>query len=79
MKKIIELSLVDFKIIFRDSSLRAFFILPFVLLGLVVYLLPALIEKYNFLVPYLPVFLVVAVIENTQVFSFISSMVLIDE
>lgn len=46
---------------------------------MVVWALPALVEKYDFLMAYIPVFLAVAVIENTQMFSFISSMVLIDE
>lgn len=78
MKKILKLALVDFKLIFRDPSLRTFLFFPIVLLGLIILALPALVMKYDFLTPYLPVFLVVAVIENTQMFCFISSMVLID-
>jgi fluoroquinolone transport system permease protein len=79
MKKIINLSLTDFKLIFRDSSLKPFLFLPLILFGLILWGVPPLIEKYEFLEPYLFLFLVVAVIENTQTFSFISSMVLIDE
>lgn len=71
--------MTDFKLIFRDPSLRAFLVLPVVLFVLIVWLVPRLVAQYDFLEPYLPLFLVVAVIENTQMFSFISSMVLIDE
>ncbi len=79
MKKIIKLSLIDFKLIFRDPSLRTFLFFPLILISLIIWALPALVMKHDFLVPYLPIFLVVAVIENTQMFCFISSMVLIDE
>lgn len=79
MKKILRLALTDFKLIFRDPSLRTFLFFPIVLLGLIIWALPALVMKYDFLTPYLPVFLAIAVIENTQMFCFISSMVLIDE
>lgn len=79
MKKIIKLALIDFKLIFRDPSLRAFLFFPLILISLIIWVLPFLVEKYNFLIPYLPVFMAIAVIENTQMFSFINSMVLIDE
>jgi fluoroquinolone transport system permease protein len=79
MKKILKLALIDFKMIFRDPSLRVFLVLPVILFVLIVWLVPLLVAKYDFLVPYLPLMLVGAVIENTQMYSFISSMVLIDE
>lgn len=79
MKKIIRLALIDFKLIFRDPSLRTFLFFPVILISLIIWALPVLVTKYDFLIPYLPIFLVVAVIENTQMFCFISSMVLIDE
>lgn len=79
MKKIIRLALIDFKLIFRDPSLRTFLFFPIILICLIIWALPVLVTKYEFLIPYLPIFLVVAVIENTQMFCFISSMVLIDE
>ncbi len=79
MKKIIKLAVIDFKLIFRDPSLRVFLVLPVIIFALVVWAMPALVERYEFLVPYLPLIMVVAVIENTQMFSFIISMVLIDE
>ncbi|MFT5617120.1 MAG: fluoroquinolone transport system permease protein [Arenicella sp.] len=79
MNQILKLALLDFKLVFRDPSLRAFLVFPIVLFALVVWGLPNLIEKYDFLQEYLPVFMAVALIENTQLFTFISSMVLIDE
>lgn len=79
MRKIIKLALTDFKLIFRDPSLYAFIVLPVLLYALMVWFLPALVERYEVLVPYIPLFLVIGVIENTQMFCFISSMVLIEE
>ena len=79
MHKITKLALTDFKIIFRDPSLKSFLVLPVLLFALILWLVPYLVSEYDFLVPYLPLFLVIAVIENTQMFCFISSMVLIDE
>lgn len=79
MNKIVNLALSDFKIIFRDSSLKTMFVLPIILFALIVWAVPPLIATYEVLAPYRSLFLVVAIIENTQMFSFISSMVLIDE
>lgn len=79
MKKILKLALTDFKLIFRDPSLYAFLLLPVILYALLIWFVPGLVERYDLLLPYLPLFLVIGVIENTQVFSFISSMVLVEE
>ncbi|MDX8338881.1 hypothetical protein SLH46_06790 [Draconibacterium sp. IB214405] len=79
MKKILKLAFTDFKLIFRDASLKSFLALPVVLFALIIWAAPPLIEKYDFLLPYLSLFLVVGVIENTQMFCFINTMVLIDE
>lgn len=79
IKKILKLAFTDFKIIFRDTSLKSFLFLPLILFALIIWGVPALIVQYDFLVPYLALFLAIAVIENTQTFCFISSMVLIDE
>jgi len=79
MSKILKLAITDFNLIFRDSSLRSFFFLPIIIFAFIIWVVPYLVETYDFLLPYLPVFLAVAVIENTQMFCFISTMVLIDE
>lgn len=79
MNRILSLALADFKIIFRDPSLKSFLFLPLLLFALIIWAVPSLIESYDFLEDYLSLILVVGVIENTQMFSFISSMVLVDE
>ncbi|PHN02302.1 hypothetical protein [Flavilitoribacter nigricans] len=79
MSRLLQLSVTDFKLIFREPSLRAFFILPFILFVVFLWFFPMLVDRYDFLQPYVPLILMVGVIENTQLFSFISSMVLIDE
>lgn len=79
MQKVIHLALSDFKIIFRDPSLKSFLLLPLLLFAITVYGLPYVAGKYEVVIPYLPIILTVLVIENTQMFCFISSMVLLDE
>ncbi len=79
MQKIIKLAFIDFKLIFRDPSLYTFLFLPTLLFALIIWVVPYLVGKYDFLEPYVPLMLIVCVVENTQMFSFISSMVLVDE
>lgn len=79
MNQLLHLSFTDFKLIFREPSLRAFLILPVVLFIVFLWFFPMMVAKYPILQPYVPIILMVAIIENTQLFSFISSMVLIDE
>ncbi len=79
MKNLIKLAVSDFKVIFRDKSLKTFFVLPILIFALFIWFLPDMIEKYPGLAPYIPVFIVVGVVENIQTFCFINSMVLLDE
>lgn len=79
MKKIITLAFSDFKLIFRDASLRVFLLFPIVLLVVFGWVLPLLVEKYAQITPYIPVLLSMGVLSATQMFNFISSMVLIEE
>jgi len=79
MKRILTLARIDFKLIFRDSSLRSFLVLPLILFALMIWGVPALVEKHPSLTAYLPIILAGFVIENTQLFCFISSMIWIDE
>ncbi|RPG30247.1 MAG: hypothetical protein CBB72_014160, partial [Muricauda sp. TMED12] len=79
MKRILQLALLDFKIIFRTPLLKSFLLLPLLLFAMVLWFLPSLLDNYPHLKPYLNVFMIVAVVENTQMFSFISSMVLLEE
>jgi fluoroquinolone transport system permease protein len=79
MEKIIKLAFTDFKLIFRDPSLYTFLFLPTLLFAMIIWLVPYLVERFDFLEPYFTLILAVCVIENTQMFCFISGMVLIDE
>lgn len=79
MKQILQLARTDFKLIFRDPTLLAFFVLPLILFGVFIYLLPYLIGRFPAMADYLPLLVAVGVIENTQLFSFITSMIFVDE
>lgn len=79
MKQLIKLSISDFKLIFRDPSLRVFLFMPILIFLMINYFLPYLIGQFPVVNDYLVYVLIVATIENVQMFGFIYSMVLIDE
>lgn len=79
MHQLIKVSLSDFKLIFRDASLRVFLFLPGLIYLLINLFLPWLVSRFEGVSEYVPYVLIVATIENTQMFGFIYSMVLIDE
>jgi fluoroquinolone transport system permease protein len=79
MGNLIKLSINDIKLIFRDPTLRAFFALPIVLYVLVLWALPYAMERFESLEQYLPLFMIIAVVENTQLATFIMSMVFVEE
>ncbi len=79
MKHLILLSITDFKLIFRDPSLRVFLALPLMILALVLFGLPALIEEYPVVNDYVSYVLMGACLQTSTMFGFIYSMVLIHE
>lgn len=79
MKQLLLLSVTDFKLIFRDPSLRVFLALPLLILVLVTLGLPALIEKYPIVNDYASYVLMGASLQTSTMFGFIYSMVLIHE
>lgn len=79
MGNLIKLSINDIKLIFRDPTLRAFFALPIVLYVLVLWALPYAMGRFESLEQYLPLFMIIAVVENTQLATFIMSMVFVEE
>lgn len=79
MKQLIKLSISDFKLMFRDPSLRIFLFLPILIFLVINYFLPYLIAKFPVVNDYVVYVIIVATIENVQMFGFIYSMVLIDE
>ena len=79
MKQLIKVSIADFKLIFRDPSLRIFLFLPALIFVVVNVFLPYLVGRFEGVIDYVPYVLIVATIENTQMFGFIYGMVLIEE
>ena len=79
MKQLIYLSANDFKLIFRDPTLRVFMALPILLIAIAYWFLPYLEEQYDFMAPYISIIMVLLIIENTQSFSFIYTIVFVEE
>jgi fluoroquinolone transport system permease protein len=69
----------DLKLIFSDATLRAFLVLPVLLFVMAIWLVPMLLTKYEFLNAYINLFLIVLIIENTQGFCIINSLLFIEE
>ncbi|NPD44084.1 MULTISPECIES: hypothetical protein [unclassified Lentimicrobium] len=79
MKNLLLLSITDFKLIFRDSSLRIFLAMPLLIIAMVLFGLPALIEEYPIVQHYASYILMGASLQTSTMFGFIYSMVLIHE
>ncbi len=79
MNQLIKTSISDFKLVFRDPSLRLFLIMPFLALAVVNLLLPYLIENYEGVTEYVPYVLMAAALQMSTMFGFIYCMVLIEE
>ena len=79
MNQLLHIAFNDVRLIFRDSTLRIFFFLPLLLFGLIIWLLPSLAEQYEVLKSYISLFIILAIFENTQAFSIVMTMVLIEE
>ncbi len=79
MKQLIRLSVSDFKLIFRDASLRTFLFLPILIFVVVIVVLPLVKNKFEVVAEYIPFVLIVATIEVTQMFGFIYAVMLIEE
>jgi len=79
LNQIKTIAINDFKLIFRDVTLKLFFILPLVLIVLVVWFVPMLLSRFEFLNDYIPLILMLFIIENTQAFCIIHSLLFIEE
>ena len=79
MEKLTKVAINDFKLVFRDGSLRFFFIFPVLSLLIVKYGLPEIAEEFPVISRYISVLLMAATMQNSLMFGFIYSMVLIDE
>ncbi len=79
MEKLIKVAINDFKLVFRDSSLRFFFIFPILSLFVVRYGFREIADEFAVIRPYISVLMMAATMQNSLMFGFIYSMVLIDE
>ncbi len=79
MEKLINTSLNDFKLVFRDKSLRLFFIFPILNLLVIRYGVPYLAEHFEGAKDYIHVIVMAITMQGALIFGFIYSMVLIDE
>lgn len=79
MSQLIFLSTTDFKLIFRDPSLRIFLALPFLIFAIILLLMPFLESTYEGAKAFVPIVLMGATMQTSTMFGFIYSMVLIHE
>jgi fluoroquinolone transport system permease protein len=69
----------DFKLIFRDGTLRIFLFMPGLILLVVFLLIPSLEQQYEGVTPFVPLILMAATVQTSTMFGFIYCMVLIHE
>ena len=79
MKKLIKVAANDFRLVFRDNSLKIFIALPLLTLPVIRYAVPYVAGVYEVLQDYIAVILMLATIQGSIAFGFIYSMVLVDE
>jgi len=79
MKQLGKIIISDFKLIFRDPTLKIFLFLPIMIFVVVDLLLPLLIERFPIMNNFVSFILIVATVEVTQMFGLIYSLMLIDE
>lgn len=79
MKTLIKAAVNDFRLVFRDNSLKIFLALPIFNLLAIRYGLPYVAGIYEFLRDYIHIILMFAAMQGAVAFGFIYSMVLVDE
>jgi len=79
MKKLIKVAVNDFRLVFRDNSLKIFIVLPLLTLVFTRYAVPYIAGTYSVLLEYIPIILMMATTQGATAFGFIYSMVLVDE
>jgi len=79
MGRLILLSITDFKLIFRDPSLRIFLAMPLIIFAVVLLGVPKLVEAFAGVEEYIPLILMGATMQTSTMFGFVYSFVLIDE
>ncbi len=79
MEKLIKVAINDFRLVFRDNSLKFFFIFPLLNLFVVHYGVPFAVENFPLLEDFKMVIVMSITTQGSLIFGFIYSMVLIDE
>lgn len=79
MKKLLKVAVNDFRLVFRDNSLKVFILLPLLILVVIRYGVPYVAGMYEVLQNYINVILMLATMQGSIAFGFIYSMVLVDE
>ncbi len=79
MKKLITVAVNDFRLVFRDNSLKIFIVLPLLILVFTRYAVPFIAGVYPVVQDYIAVILMLATMQGSTAFGFIYSMVLVDE
>ncbi len=79
MKKLIKVAVNDFRLVFRDNSLKIFIALPLLNLLVIRYGVPYVAGVYEVVRDYIAVILMLATMQGSIAFGFIYSMVLVDE
>ena len=79
MKKLVKVAVNDFRLVFRDNSLKIFIFLPLLILVVICYGVPYVADVYKGLQDYINIILMLATMQGSTAFGFIYSMVLVDE
>jgi fluoroquinolone transport system permease protein len=79
MKKLARVAVNDFRLVFRDNSLKIFIALPLLNLVIIRYAVPYIAGIYTVMQDYINVILMLATMQGSIAFGFIYSMVLVDE
>jgi fluoroquinolone transport system permease protein len=79
MKPFLSTAVNDFKLIFRDPSLRTFLFMPVLILLIVCFLCPYLKETYPEVAPYIIYIVIMSCTQASTMYGFIYSIVFLDE
>ncbi|MEO6590201.1 MAG: hypothetical protein ABIP06_12960 [Pyrinomonadaceae bacterium] len=79
MKKLARVAVNDFRLVFRDNSLKIFIALPLLNLLVIRYGVPYVAGVYEVVRDYIHIILMLATMQGSVAFGFIYSMVLVDE
>lgn len=79
MQQFLRTAMNDFKLIFRDPSLRAFLFMPILILGVVCFFCPYLKETYPETSEYIIYIVIMSCTQASTMYGFIYSVVFLDE